>query len=857
MKFFLSILLLISQIACAQTIAEKKQSLLHGGGSGDLSAEMQQRLEETNGELLVNYHALDKLNSQALEYYHDGASEDQWRFLVEKRLVVIQKIDAINEEWRLLAKESPSNTESYALWSQPETTIGQLVADYGAQDFVYVIPNEIAALKLTIDSSLPIPKKAWGEMLELLLRENGIEIKQINPYLRQLYFVSQDKSSIVLITNKRSELALLPPQARIAFVLTPQPAEVRRIWLFLDKFINPNKTSLQQVGRDIIIIGQRAEIEELLKLYDFAISNRGDKEFKIVPLGRIDAEEIAKILAAIFDQAESKSKNNIYTPDKPMMMVTPQTAAGKGGARPGLGALNRPPVRPNNTSPEQQGSAEENGLKVIVLNKVVQALFLVGTKEEIDKAEQIIVEVERRLGEAREKVLWWYTVKYSQAEELADILSRIYMLMVTTGTGAQAKANGKEGEINASATANVMAPPPRDDFGELYAARVLEQNQFYAPGGNVIARRPLGNRDDSPQIINDRDNFIVDLKTGTIIMVVEADLIPKIKELLRKIDVPKKMVQIEVLLFEKNLDRGTDFGLNFLRAGECASQKNKGCFDFNGDYKFALPDLFPDMAGITQFFLSRKKGSGIPAFDLIYRFLINQHSIQINASPSIVTVNQTAAKIDIVEEISVDVGTVISATAPSTTQSKFERQQYGTIIEVKPTIHSPQERESYEDRTDYITLETDITFQTFPPGSSRPDVTTRHLTNEVRVADGQTVIIGGLRRKVNDDHKFSIPYIGEIPGLGKLFSYTELRERNAEMFLFITPKIISDPLEDFERLKYEEMCRRPGDIPSFLCHLVAARNWERDRALQGTMRMLFGPESDRCVEPFICEYDGR
>ena len=69
------------------------------------------------------------------------------------------------------------------------------------------------------------------------------------------------------------------------------------------------------------------------------------------------------------------------------------------------------------------------------------------------------------------------------------------------------------------------------------------------------------------------------------------------------------------------------------------------------------------------------------------------------------------------------------------------------------------------------------------------------------------------------------------------------------MFIFLTPTIISDPLEDFERIKCDEMKRRPGDIPDFLCSLVAARDRERDRLLAGSMRLLFGLPPDRCHIP--------
>ena len=327
-------------------------------------------------------------------------------------------------------------------------------------------------------------------------------------------------------------------------------------------------------------------------------------------------------------------------------------------------------------------------------------------------------------------------------------------------------------------------------------------------------------------------------------MVVEAEILPKIKELIKKLDVAKRMVQIECLLFERRVSKQNNFGLNLLRIGDCALNENFTCLQWND------PLTIP--TGILDFFFSQKKTCGLPAYDLAYRFLMTQDDIQINASPSVVAINQTPATIAIVEETSINTGIFNVETAKGNTLEKaFTRAQYGITIDITPTIHITGDEFENPDDPNYVTLDTDLTFDTVQPGlqPDQPDVTRRHITNEVRVPDGQTVILGGLRRKNADDYKESIPFFGELPFLGKFFSYRELAESETEMFIFITPTIISDPLFDFERIKCEEMRRRPGDVPEFLCNLVIARDNEKNRVLAGSMRILFGPDPDRCYSP--------
>lgn len=827
----------------AQTIAEKKAGVMQGGE--DLTQEMQKFLLHVNDELKISQTELHRLYSQVNDLFQQNAPPEAYRDLLAQINSVREHIVALENNWREVATQG-GQVDAYALWHQPDTTLGQLVEDYGSQEFVYLVSPEVASIRISVNSNLPIPRGSWGEMLEIILNQSGVGFKQLNPFLRQLILLRDNRSNLALVTNKRQDLDLFPPTARVCFVLTPEPAEVRRIWQFLDKFVNANSTLLQMVGRDILIIGQVGEVQDLLKLYDFVAANKGDKEYKVFPVSRVNADEMARILAAIFDQGGGEG---------PRLMVDLKD---KGPPGPAGGPMQNPRFRPPGAPPMGGPSfgpepAEINGLRIIALSNIARALFLIGTREEIKKAEQIIRQVESQVGEARERVIYWYTAKNSDAEELAEVLQKIYWLMVRTGVGlemhrGQFGPHGPHGPPgpdmqriqiqpvpSAGQIANEIIAKERDALpSELY------QTSYYQQGNYVVNPAPVEpKRQKLPVYNKDRDNFIVDPKTGSIAMVLEADILPKIKELIKKLDVPKRMVQIEALLFERRVSKENNFGLNLLRIGDCANNENFTCFDFTP-------------TGVLEFILSRTKSCSLPAYDLTYRFLMTQEDIQINASPSVVAINQTPATIAIVEEISINTGIYNVETAKGVTLERaFTRAQYGITIDITPTIHITDDDMDFIGESNYVTLETDITFDTVQPGRDRdrPDVIRRHITNEVRIPDGQTVILGGLRRKNTDDRNEAIPFIGELPGIGKLFSMRELKENETEMFIFLTPTIISDPLDDFERIKCAEMHRRPGDIPEFLCGLVAARELEKNRLMAGSMTMLFGPEPDRCYSP--------
>ena len=349
---------------------EKKAGSLRGS---DLNQDMQKFLVQINREIKESQFEMNKLYALVSDLHQQNAPPESYRQLLAKINELRDNIEMLENSWREMAVQG-SHEEAYSLWHQPETTIGQLVVDYGSHNFVYMVPPEISAIKISIDSNLPIPRSSWGEMLEMILTQNGVGFRQLNPFLRQLFFLKENRSALQLITNKPFELELLPPDARVAFMLTPEPAEVRRIWMFLDKFVNPNSTSLQLVGRDILIIGQVGEVQDMLKLYEFISANKGDKEYKVFPMHHVDAEEMAKILAAIFTQFE----------ETPTTLIEPkETRPREGGGPSGPGGTPRPPIpRTTPTSGRPQENLEINGLRIIALSHVAQALFLVGTKED-------------------------------------------------------------------------------------------------------------------------------------------------------------------------------------------------------------------------------------------------------------------------------------------------------------------------------------------------------------------------------------------------------------------------------------------------------------------------------------------
>ncbi|MGE3953586.1 MAG: type II secretion system protein GspD [Parachlamydiales bacterium] len=708
MKWFLC--LLLPTLLSAETISEKCARMQEGSHAVKENI----GLEGVNARLKVAKETLLTLQREADRLYQKGASDEEWLQLRMGLQMTRGEIAAIEAAWRDCAKPG-SEEDPYALFHQPWTSLEQLVADYGSSDFVYIIPPEVAGIRLTVASHLPVPREAWDELLSLVLTQNGVGIRQLSPLVRQLYLVNQVPTYATYVTDNRALLATLPPTSRVAFVLTPA-GDRTGLFHALHKFAQPGGGYAQLVGRQIFLFSSPAGIQDLLKLCDFMEEGTSAKQWRLITLDKLPAKEMAQVLELAFP---------------------------------------------------------EGSLRAFAPEGLPSSLFVIGAAEEVARAGQMAEEVEREVTDPKEVTLYTYTAKHSDAEELAETLGKVYPMMVLHPDLPEGQAKG---------------------YGE-----------------------------------GEPSHFVVYPKTGTIVMAVRTELLPKLKNLIRTLDVPKKMVKIEVLFFEKKISNSSRFGFDLLKVGQAAGgEQNRWGASFGSD---------GDGRGICQFLLNQTKRAVIPAYDLIYSFLLSQEDVRINASPSVTTVNHTPAKIQLVEEISIDTGVTTESDKKKTLHA-YERAEYGITLQITPNIN-PCWGEEGDQET--ITLETEVEFDTPKPSKdNRPSVVRRRINNQVRIPNGETVILGGLRSKMDTESSSGLPFLGELPGIGKLFSSTTSSDHETEMFIFITPTIIEDPVEELRKSRQEDLAKRPGDIPEFLQRVADARAGEREKTLQQSLGTLFG-----------------
>jgi len=132
-------------------------------------------------------------------------------------------------------------------------------------------------------------------------------------------------------------------------------------------------------------------------------------------------------------------------------------------------------------------------------------------------------------------------------------------------------------------------------------------------------------------------------------------------------------------------------------------------------------------------------------------------------------------------------GVTGGSAAPITIQYK----QYGVLLAFLPTITN---RGTIRLQVAPEVSALDYANSVNIGGAQVPALTIRRVKTEVELADGQSFVIGGLLDNRENENFQKIPFIGDIPILGKFFQSIQRTHSNTELIVIVTPEIVN-PIE--------------------------------------------------------------
>lgn len=296
------------------------------------------------------------------------------------------------------------------------------------------------------------------------------------------------------------------------------------------------------------------------------------------------------------------------------------------------------------------------------------------------------------------------------------------------------------------------------------------------------------------------NRLTVDTATNSLIFLASPDENTQIRATLQELDIPFQQVSLEAQVMAINKAASKDLGVdwNWQAAPQTAAYERdnwteqKVLTDANGntiygdDGKPAYVDIQhrdwkvtrPGDYGVIQF---GRGPNGWP-YEFYYQAkisaLISSGNAKILARPKIVAINGKEAKILIGDRIPV----LMEKTENGKTTSTIEYIDAGIKLNYTPRINA--------DGQITAIVHTEVSTPTLVPEMKAYRVTTREAGTEVRMKDGETMVIGGLIGSEESGGKNKVPFLSDFPILGKLFQSTHTAKNETEVVIFLTAQIV-------------------------------------------------------------------
>ena len=238
-------------------------------------------------------------------------------------------------------------------------------------------------------------------------------------------------------------------------------------------------------------------------------------------------------------------------------------------------------------------------------------------------------------------------------------------------------------------------------------------------------------------------------------------------ELLKMIDVPQMQVTLACVIVEFRKGRGFAIGLRSgatRNVGERDIQV-RGFFDFLGkdiskSGAFGKIGILPDR------------------FELELSSMEENNEAKVLARPRVTTLNGGKAELNVTNTVYYLVSQVSADGFPITDYRSFND---GISLELTPTLT--------QDGLITLSVSPEIKTAGRSTGDGPRDISSRNMKTTVVLRDGETLCLGGLIRKNKTEVRSAVPFLGSIPLLGRLFSYTSEEEDESELAIFITPSV--------------------------------------------------------------------
>lgn len=401
---------------------------------------------------------------------------------------------------------------------------------------------------------------------------------------------------------------------------------------------------------------------------------------------------------------------------------------------------------------EGQNRADGSKLKMASDDRT-NSLLLSGDKTSRLRVRSLIAHLDTPLDTGgNTKVVY---LKYAKADELVNILTGVSQGQSKVGISIEPSSGGQ----------GAAPAPEASGEGQQLRPQVTNITQ-----GNVQAST------------ESNIDIQADPQTNALIITAPPGEMKNILAVVRQLDIRRAQVLVEAIIAEVSESTARELGAGALLGngtGDPVIASNLGGALAGAAATFANPSA---LGGGLSMLLGNDGSNADIAF--VIRAIASDSENNILSTPSLVTLDN--------EEASIVVGSnvpIITSSEVTNGNNPFQtikREDVGIKLKIKPQIN--------EGDTIKLVIEQEVSQVEDNASGGASDIVTskRTINTTVLIDDGQTLVLGGLIDESSANSIEKVPFLGDIPFLGKLFQYKSKRRNKRNLMVFIHPTILRD-----------------------------------------------------------------
>ena len=256
-----------------------------------------------------------------------------------------------------------------------------------------------------------------------------------------------------------------------------------------------------------------------------------------------------------------------------------------------------------------------------------------------------------------------------------------------------------------------------------------------------------------------------DASTNSLIAFGAPEQIEKVQQLLKELDVPYQQILLEAQVMALSKNASKSLGIDWSWS------------QFPPSSQSSTTNYFP--IGIVTGGDGQVYKLGVNA---TLNALITSGDGKILARPNVTTFNGNKATIFVGDEIPVPK----DSTAGNSTSTSIDYKTAGITLSYVPRINDDE----FITASVFVEVSTPVADSKLSSGAIVYRLTTRTAQTNVRMKDGDTMVIGGLISSSDTKNMSKVPILGDLPVLGKLFQSVNRGKIETEVVIFLKAKIV-------------------------------------------------------------------